>query len=185
MVHLNNKSPNIPEVLHRLAAQMNSQVIDNRLNIPEAYGQGFCTGYKWGSQLRMLILNYSLKRDMLIENADIDISGKMLLFKLQQVFPAPGSTPDFSSHFTPPSFLIATRKVATDVFLPVHTHTGTINIEIDTAYLSDRLISSGHSRIIQRLLENEEPLIFEEMIFPENITGYKRGNRSSGLRSVS
>lgn len=169
MTSLIKKTPDVPAVLHQFAAQMGTRVIHNRIEIPKAYGYGYCTGYKWGTHLRMLILNYSLKRDMFIENADADVSGKMLLFKLQQVFTPPEAAKQSPPKFLSPSFLIATRKVETALFLPVHTHTGTVNIEIDTSYLSDQLASSGHSPIISRLLENDQPLVFEQMIYPDTL----------------
>lgn len=160
MIHI--PAQNIPEVLRQFAAAMDTKVISNTLRIPAAFGSGYCSGYLFGDQIRLLILNYTLHQDMVLKNPDSDIHHNMILFKLQHVFPV--NTKLQKSPL--PTVLIATRKVGPDILMPVHTHTATINLEINTDYLSGLIASTGQSTIIASLLANNQPLLFEEAIPP-------------------
>lgn len=65
-----------------------------------------------------------------------------------------------------PSVLIATTSLNTDVVIPIHTNTATINIEVDANYLSGLFDLSEKSQALQSLLYNTQPLLFEQMIYP-------------------
>jgi O-glycosyl hydrolase len=74
-----------PNILKRLALLLGTEVKNGRLNIPDKYGNGYCSGFVFNEHIRMLILNYELKEDIVIENPEINIPGKMLLFKFQNI----------------------------------------------------------------------------------------------------
>jgi AraC-like DNA-binding protein len=65
-----------------------------------------------------------------------------------------------------PSVLIATSRVNTDDVISIHTNTATINIEVDSDYLNRLFDSSEKSTALQSLLQNTQPLLFEQMIYP-------------------
>jgi len=155
--------PTIPEVLHHFARALETTVKNNIVFIPPKYGAGYCLGFKFDKHIRMMILNYTLKQDIVLKSPDGDISGKMLLFKLQHIFPG-----DALQKRRPiPSVLIATRKIEQEILMPVHTHTATINIEIDADYLSQILGNDSNSSLIKSLLNNDQPYLFEEAVYPK------------------
>jgi AraC-like DNA-binding protein len=54
----------------------------------------------------------------------------------------------------------------TDDFISIHTNTAVINIEVDATYLNELVDFSEKSPVLQSLLQNTQPLQFEQLIFP-------------------
>jgi AraC-like DNA-binding protein len=54
----------------------------------------------------------------------------------------------------------------TEAIIPIDTHTGAINIEVDANYLNGLFGLSGKSPALQSLLQNTQPLLFEQMVYP-------------------
>jgi AraC-like DNA-binding protein len=52
------------------------------------------------------------------------------------------------------------------VVIPIHTNTVAINIEVDANYLNGLFDLSEKSPVLQSLLQNTQPLLFEQMIYP-------------------
>lgn len=155
-----------PKVLKWLAHLFGTELKNNRLDIPEKYGKGYCTGYIFNEYIRMLILNYELNEDIVVENPDINITSRIILFKFQNIFPEAETLSAVKQSYATPSVLIATRSLNPEFVIPVHTNTATINIEIDANYLKGLFDLSEKSPVLQGLLENTQPLLFEQMIFP-------------------
>ncbi|MCK8495098.1 AraC family transcriptional regulator [Spirosoma sp. RP8] len=153
----------IPQVLQTFARVVGAEIKNRRLVIPEKFGSGYCAGYVFNAHIRMLILNYELKDDLLLQNPEVNAAGRMILFKFQNVIHKPNTA---TTGKEAPSVLIATSSMNTDVVIPIHTNTSTINIEVDTNYLKELVDVSDESPVLQSLLANEQPLLFEEMIFP-------------------
>lgn len=156
----------VPSVLQKLAQVWGVEVNHGRLEIPERIGSGYCRGYVFNEHIRMLILHYELHENLTIENPDVDISSKTILFKFQHIFSDPGKTSSDTLLKVVPSVLIATSGVNTDEVIPVHTNTAVINIEVDAHYLSGLFRVSEKSLVLQSLLQNTQPLVFEQMIYP-------------------
>lgn len=136
----------VPNILFILAEALATEVHGNKLIMPEKYGHGYCTGYVF-EHTRLLISNYELKKEIILNNPDIDTAKKMLFFKFQS-----------------PSVLIGTSRLNTDEVIEIHSHTNTINIEINAGYLSN--LFDAQSPIVQSLLQNTQPLLFEQLIYP-------------------
>jgi AraC-like DNA-binding protein len=90
----------------------------------------------------------------------------MILFKFQNILPEADTLSSGTRFRTIPSVLIATRRMNTDIVIPVHTNTATINIDIDANYLNGLFDSSDKSPILKSLLQNSQPLLFEQIIYP-------------------
>lgn len=155
-----------PNILLRLAHLLGTEVRNNRLEIPEKFGSGYCVGYLFNEHIRMLISNYELKDDLLVNNPDIDTTGRMTFFKFQNIFPKTEFASTKSSLVKMPSVLIGTSRLNTDEVISIHTNTATINIELDADYLNDLFDLSESSPVLQSLLQNTQPLLFEQLIYP-------------------
>ncbi len=154
----------IPEVLKKLAYRLGTKLKERRLEIPPQYGNGYCTGFVFNENIRMLISNYELEEDIMLENSDIDTSKKRLFFKFQNVFP---EIEESGNHITNiPSVLIGTSRINTDEVVSIHSNTATITIEVDAGYLNTLLYVSDRSPVLQSLLQNTHPLLFEQVIDP-------------------
>ncbi|KAA6321398.1 Regulatory protein PchR [termite gut metagenome] len=147
-----DKQQTEPNVLKSFAHLLGTEVKNRRLEIPEKWGKGYCAGYVFNEYIRMLIVNYELKEDLAIENPDLNISGEMILFKFQLT--------------SIPSVLIATSRINTEVIIPIDTNASAINIEVDADYLNGLFDLSEKSQVLQGLLQNTQPLLFEQMIYP-------------------
>lgn len=155
----------VPNVIKRLAYLLGTEVRNRRLEIPQKFGTGCCAGFVFNDHTRMLILNYELNENLVVENADMNASARTILFKFQNVIPKTGT---FSKEKQKaiPSVLIATSSINTDGFIPIHTNTAVINIEVDANYLNGLFDLSEKSPVLRSLLQNTQPLLFEQMIYP-------------------
>ncbi|GAB3919919.1 helix-turn-helix transcriptional regulator [Larkinella terrae] len=157
------KPPTVPGVLTRLAAVLGAEVKNRRLIIPEQYGSGYCAGFVFNEHIRLMIMNYKLKEDLEVENPDVNGAERRILFKFQNVIPKPDAAPNGRQI---PSVFIATSRINAHAVIPVHSNTSVINIEVDAGYLQGLFDLSEKSPVLQSLLENAQPLLFEEMVFP-------------------
>jgi AraC-like DNA-binding protein len=155
-----------PNVLKRLAHLLGTEVKSRRLEIPEKFGKGYCAGFVFNEHIRMLILNYELNEDLVIENPDINAPTRMILFKFQNIIPKSDALSTGKQSRVIPSVLIATSNMNTDVVIPIHTNTAAINIEVDADYLKGLFDLSEKSPVLQSLLQNTQPLLFEQMMYP-------------------
>ncbi|WP_201747748.1 helix-turn-helix transcriptional regulator [Dyadobacter flavalbus] len=153
----------IPKVLIALAHQLGTEVKNGRLDIPEEFGTGYCTGFVFNEFIRLMIFNYQIREDFVIDNPDAAMAERMILFKFQHVLTQ-------SVHVPPdlqtPSVLIVTGRLNSNLVIPIQRSRAMINIEVDATYLKGLFHSSQKSPVLQGLLENTQPLFFEEMIFP-------------------
>ena len=161
-----DKPQTVPIVLKKFAQLLGTEVKNWRLDIPEKFGSGYCTGFVFNEHIRMLIFNYELKENLTIENPDINATSRTILFKFQNIFPATETLHAGKKLKTTPSVLIATKSLSTDVVIPIHSNTATINIEVDSNYLNGLFDLSEKSPVLQTLLQNMQPLLFEQMIYP-------------------
>lgn len=145
------------DILHLLAQQFGTVVKSRKLVIPPQFGKGYVTRYIFNEQIRMMIMNYELKENLVIGNPEVNTSRKMILFKFQHIF-------DQSEK--QPAVLITTTSMNVDPVIPIHTNTSTINIEVDSNYLKSLFDQSEKSPVLQSLLENTQPLFFEQIIYP-------------------
>jgi AraC-like DNA-binding protein len=158
-----SKRLTVPKVLSELAHRLGTEVKNWRLDIPDEFGTGYCAGFVFNEFIRLMIFNYELREDLVIDNPDVDTFGRMILFKFQNVIPIPNNV---SMGKEIPSVLIVTSRVNANLAIPIQRNRAMINIEIDATYLKGLFDSSEKSSVLQSLLENTKPLLFEEMIFP-------------------
>jgi len=160
----------VPNILTKLAHLFGTEIKNRRLDLPEKFGKGYITGFVFNENIRMIISNYELKEELAIENPDIGVRGRVIFFKFQNIIHVtePLQTHRFYQKQSKlvPSVLIATSRVNTDDIISIHTNMATINIEVNADYLSGLFMSSEQSPILQSLLQNTQPLLFEQIIYP-------------------
>ena len=164
MEKVNQKT--VPKVLNRLADLLGTEVKNRRLEIPEKFGKGYCAGFVFNEHIRMLISNYELKEDLVVKNPEVNASKRMIFFKFQNIFPKAEIVSPGKHLMETPSVLIATSRMNTDELISIHTNTAVINIEVDANYLNGLFELSGKSQVLQSLLQNTQPLLFEQIIYP-------------------
>lgn len=158
--------PTVPSVLKKLALLLGTEITHRRLEIPSEFGKGYCTGFIFNEDIRMLISDYELNEDIIVENAEVNAARSMLFFKFKNIFSKAEIATAGRQVMEMPSVLIATSRINTDDVISIHTNTATINIEVDAKYLKGLFDSSEKSPILQSLLQNTQPLLFEQIIYP-------------------
>lgn len=157
------KQKTIPNILIELAHLLKTELKSRRLDIPNEYGKGYCIGFVFNEHIRMIISNYELNEDVIIENPEMGISKRMIFFKFQNIFPL--ASEGKKQLEAMPSVLIATSRINTEEVIPIHTNTATINIEVDADYLNNLFDLPDKSPILQSLLQNTRPLLFEQLVY--------------------
>src|SRR4051812_20690623 len=76
----------VPNVLLRFAHLLGTEVKNRILQIPSNFGTGYCAGFVFNENIRMLISNYELKEDLIVKNPDVNAAKKMIFFKFRHVF---------------------------------------------------------------------------------------------------
>ena len=161
-----DKQQTVPNVLYWLAKLLGTEVKNRRLEIPEKFGNGYCAGFVFNEHIRMLISNYELNEDIVVKNLDINASKRMIFFKFQNIFPKAAIILKGKHLMEMPSVLIATSRMNTDDIISIHTNTAVINVEVDANYLNGLFDLSEKSPVLQSLLQNAQPLLFEQMMYP-------------------
>ncbi|MDR2773428.1 MAG: AraC family transcriptional regulator [Tannerella sp.] len=156
----------VPNVLQRLAHLLGTEVKNGRLEIPKKFGKGYCAGFVFNEHIRMFIFNYELNEDMFLKNPDVDANKRMILFKFHNIIPETGTLSTGKQLTAISSVLIATCSMNPDIAIPVDTNHAAINIEVDADYLNGLFDLSEKSPVLQSLLQNTQPLLFEQMIHP-------------------
>ena len=155
----------VPNILIRLAGLLGTEVRNRRLEIPEKFGKGYCAGFVFNEYIRMIISNYELSEDIIVENPNINASKRTIFFKFQNIFPKTEIALTEKQPEAMPSVLIATASI-TDAIISVHTNIAVVNIEVDADYLSGLFDLPEKSAVLHSLLQNTQPLLFEQMIYP-------------------
>ncbi len=161
-----HQSPTKSDMLHKLANLMGTKVQNHRLEIPAQFGKGYCCGYEFNPYIRLMIFNYELHENLLIENPELEAPRQRILFKFQHILPPPTSTIVATSTQAIPLVLIASGSMNTDAVIPIHTHPSTLNIEVNADYLSGLFNTTPQSPVLQSLLQNTQPLLFEQRMHP-------------------
>jgi len=160
------QQPTVPNILFRFAHFMGTDVKNRRLLIPENFGTGYCAGFVFNKHIRMIISNYKLNEDLVVDNPDVNATRRMIFFKFQNIFPKAHVLTTKKHLAETPSVLIATSRINTDDVIAIHTNTATINIEVDADYLNGLFDLPERSPVLRSLLENTQPLMFEQIIYP-------------------
>jgi len=104
----------------------------------------------------------------------------MIFFKFQNIIADPESITAGTGVRELPSVQISTMGLSPDIIIPGSVNRSHINIMVDVDYLRRSIISPEKSPFIQTILENNRPLLFEQIVQPsfqkiadEIITGIK------------
>ena len=154
----------VPNILLKFAELLGTEVKNGRIEIPEKFGRGYCAGFVFNEHIRMLILDYELNEDIFIENPDLHFPRKIQIFKFQNIISKPEASATGKPVKAIPSVLVATGIIS-DAIIPIDTSNATIIIEVDETYLNG-LDLPEKSPVLESLLQNTQPLLFEQMIYP-------------------
>ena len=152
------------EFARAIGASINGRFI----YIPESKGSGYLTGFSWGDGLRMMIRNYYLKEDVVIERTNELTEGQEdLVFLLSGVFPSLAH-PQEQLLSEQANILICKHAVSSIIAMPRDTIFGSVTIAVSKQYLHQLFGQINHS-VVMSVLAAGENFVFEADVSPEII----------------
>jgi AraC-like DNA-binding protein len=130
------------------------------VDIPESMGAGYITGFSWGNDLRMMIRNYYLKEDVLVEWTNESMEKQEhVVFLLSGIFPSlmqPGEqlSPEKAN------VLICRQLVSSLITMPSNTIFGSVTIGVSQQYLHQLFGRIDHP-VVASVLEAGDNFILE------------------------
>lgn len=154
------------DILEKLAVLLETKVKNRRVIIPEKFGRGYLARFIFNEHIRMLIVDYELNKELIVQTQQIRPQAETIVFKFQNIASKTGIPLGDEQLNKTPSVLITTKGMNTDVILPSHINTAAIHIAVEANYLNRLFGLSEKSAVLQSLSHNSQQLLFEEMTYP-------------------
>ena len=155
-------------IMREFAAAIGATVRGRFIYIPESKGAGYITGFAWGSDLRMMIRNYHLNEDIVLERVNEFAEGQEdIIFLLSGIFPSlvePGGQllPEQAN------VLICKHAVSSVITMPSNTIFGSVAIAVSRRYLYQLFGQLDHP-VVASVLEVRDNFVLETGISSEII----------------
>src|SRR5262245_11272213 len=122
-------------IMREFARAIDAPVQGRYVHIPEGKGAGYMTGFSWGGDLRMMIRNYYLKEEVLIEwtNESVEEEANVAI-RLSGILPSLVS-PDEQLAPEQANILICRQAVSSVIAMPSNTQFGSVTIAATKNYL--------------------------------------------------
>jgi AraC-like DNA-binding protein len=151
-------------MLEGLGKILQTEVKGGKVVIPDKHGRGFVQGYNFGQDLRMMISNYTLNYDLQAVRNMADQPNNKLVFRFQNILRKNNTVSKFNIEELP-SVQITTQSLNLELMVPRNTWVSQIMIVIDASYLSRLVEYEIKSPVLQNILENKQPLLFEQFVY--------------------
>ncbi|AUD06158.1 helix-turn-helix transcriptional regulator [Spirosoma pollinicola] len=135
------------------------------VHIPESKGEGYLTGFTWGSDLRMMVRHYYLKEDIVIERTNELADGQDdVIFLLSGVY----SFLQAEKHLAPERayVFICVQALSSLMEMPSNTLFGSVTIAVSRAYLGHLFGEIDHP-VVASLLQAKGNFAFETDLSPD------------------
>ena len=152
--------------LAAFAQTVGSSVENGRVAIPPHYGSGYVMGFLFGNHLRLIVRHYSLHDDLLIKRQSFNLPDSMIQIAINGILKddQPRAVASHELRKSLPSVTISTQGLESEVHIPHGVNFNLIKLAVDPAYLRELLASDAESLVVKTLLENRQPLMFEELV---------------------
>ncbi len=155
-------------ITQQFARAIGATVKGRFIYIPESKGEGYITGFSWGTDLRMMIRHYYLKEEVFIERTNEFAEGQDdVVFLLSGIFPYPTQTESQLSAERA-NVLICKHAVSSVIAMPSNTSFGSVTIAISRLYLRNLFGKIQHPTV-ETILHSDENFVFETGISPDII----------------
>lgn len=114
----------------------------------------------------MIINNHVLYKEIAFKSPENNINQQMIFFKFQNIIANSESVSAGIGVQKLPSVQISTMGLSPDIVIPGHANRSHINIMVDVDYLRGSIFFPEKSPVVQTILENNRPLLFEQIVQP-------------------
>jgi AraC-like DNA-binding protein len=155
-------------IMLQFARALGATVEGRFIYIPETKGGGFITGFSWDKEFRVLVRNYYLKEEMLIERTNELAEGQDdIIFLISGIFPTPLQQekqliPEKANVF------ICMHAVSSVLTMPSNTFFRSVTMAVSRKYLQNAFGHIPHP-VVKSILAARENFVFETGISPEMI----------------
>lgn len=156
-------------ILHKLADAIGATIRGRFVDIPKNLGEGYMTGFVWGNDLRMMIRNYYIKEEIVLERKNEFPTGQEnIIFFLSGIF---DSSVQQQEQLQPelPNVSICMQSVSSVMAMPQNTFFRSVTIAASREYLNERFGGLNHP-IVSNILSSKDNFIYETAISPAIIT---------------
>ncbi|MCP2024954.1 AraC-like DNA-binding protein [Flavobacterium sp. HSC-32F16] len=155
-------------ILNKLADAIGASVRGRFIDIPEKLGEGYMTGFNWGNDLRMMIRNYYLKEEIVLERKNIIPEGQEnVIFFLSGIFDSSVQKEKLLPE--QPNVFICMQSVSSVIAMPQNTFFRSITISASRDYLKQRFSELQHP-VISNILSSQDTFAYETGISPAMVT---------------
>ncbi|MDR3679175.1 MAG: AraC family transcriptional regulator [Flavipsychrobacter sp.] len=138
------------------------------IHIPESKGGGYLTGFSWDDDIRVMIRNYYLNEEVLIERTNELAEGQDdIIFLINGIFPLPHQhetqlIPEQANVF------ICAHAVSSVLTMPSNTFFRSVTMAVSRKYLQ-KLFGNIQHPVVVSILEAKDNFAYETGISPEMI----------------
>ena len=138
------------------------------VHIPESKGTGYITGFNWGPDLRMMIRNYYLNEEVIIEWTNEAMNEQdNVAIQMRGVFPSL-KQPDKQLLPELTSILLCKQMVFSEINMPSNTSFGNVTISVSQQYLCQLFGLIDHP-VVKSVLDAKDNFVLETGISPQII----------------
>ena len=155
-------------IMSQFASAIGATVKGRFYYIPKDKGDGYITGFSWqNNNLRMMVRNYYLKEEVLLERTNVLAEGQEdVIFLLSGIFPLLQN--DKQPLPEQPNVLICMHAVSSVLTMPSNTFFSSIAIAVSRQYLLEHFGDLMHPVVVS-ILKGSDNFAFEVGISPEMI----------------
>lgn len=163
-LELNVSEPH--QVLDKLAELLGTTCKEGYLKIPENKGKGYLWGFHLGNSIGLMIRDCEFNADLLIrKDFNLNAHERILMSFNNILSPETHNVTKITAQDLP-SVQIAKGNLNLEMFFPSHTIFRSILVAIYVSDLKVLLGTQTEQTILSPILENEHPILFEEIITP-------------------
>lgn len=155
-------------IMLEFARAIGAKVQGRFILIPESKGGGYLSGFNWGNELRMMVRNYYLNEEILIDRTNELAEGQDdIILLLSGIFP---DVVHHEKQLLPeqPSVFICAHAVSSVLNMPSNTSFRNVTIAVSRQYLQTLFGTINHPLVLS-ILEARDNFAFETDISPEMI----------------
>ena len=150
-------------VMYEFAEALGVKAEGRTIHIPKSKGGGFITFMRIDDDFRVMIRNYYLKEQMVMERINKLGADKYISFSFNDVFEPFEKSEKVTAQFQQPKVVVFSETVSSVLTFPSHTFFRSINIAVNQTYLQKMLDNVRHP-LITRIVENKEHFVFESNV---------------------
>jgi AraC-like DNA-binding protein len=139
--------------------------------IPAHLGTGYIKGFFIANRLRLLVRQYELKEDLLLDRGIGTEERNYIMFSFQNLYQSKDEIKARLMRPSSGSSLLPSVQVATSGFnqeiLPGHKKINSIVITVHADYLKDLLSPASENKLLNMIISSDKAFLFEEIISPQ------------------